>query len=69
MEQVHLKEHPDTEFERPSFPRLAALLTEAGFATPKGNTHWWPAQVQQLMEGRFDRYYSDLHDRTSFGKP
>jgi hypothetical protein len=19
--------------------------------------HWWPAQVQQLLEGRFDPYY------------
>jgi DNA invertase Pin-like site-specific DNA recombinase len=43
--------------QRPSFPKLAAMLTNAGFLTPKGNASWWPAQVQQLLEGRYDPYY------------
>jgi hypothetical protein len=30
---------------------------DAGYKTPKGNAHWWPAQVQQLLEGRYDDYY------------
>lgn len=57
MEQEHLKLHPDEAFRRPGFPRLALVLNEAGYLTPKGHGHWWPAQVQQLLEGRFDRYY------------
>ena len=50
--------HPDEPFVRPSYPRLARLLSEAGYTTPKGHSHWWPAQVQQLLEGRFDQYYA-----------
>lgn len=42
---------------RPSYPALAAMLTKSGFQTPKGNTNWWPAQVQQLLGGAFDGYY------------
>jgi hypothetical protein len=30
---------------------------DAGYKTPKGNAHWWSAQVRQLLEGRFDDYY------------
>jgi hypothetical protein len=50
--------------QRPSFPKLAAMLTNAGFLTPKGNASWWPAQVQQLLEGRYDTYYKG-HSRSS----
>jgi len=57
MEQEHNRLHPDEPFQRPSFPRLAVLLQEAGYLTPKGHEHWWPAQAQQLLEGRFEEYY------------
>jgi len=30
---------------------------EAGYKTPQGKEKWWPAQVQQVMEGRFEGYY------------
>ncbi len=30
---------------------------DAGYKTPKGNAHWWPAQVQRTLEGCFDDYY------------
>lgn len=43
--------------ERPSYPKLAKKLSEEGFQTPKGNTNWWPAQVQQLLSGAYDGYY------------
>lgn len=58
MEQEHERLHPDEPFRRPGFPRLAVLLQEAGYRTPKGHEHWWPAQVQQVMEGRFEAYYA-----------
>ncbi|MFO0579737.1 MAG: recombinase family protein [Polyangia bacterium] len=58
MERTHAKESPDVPFQRPGFPKLAALLTEAGYVTPKGHARWWPAQVQQLLEGRFEKYYA-----------
>ena len=45
-------------FERPSLPALARLLCEAGYTTPRGHAHWWPAQVQQVLAGRFDAYYA-----------
>ena len=57
IEARHQQIHPDEPFARPSYPRLARLLSEAGYRTPKGHSHWWPAQVQQLLEGRFDQYY------------
>jgi DNA invertase Pin-like site-specific DNA recombinase len=63
MERLHAKESPGVPFQRPGFPMLALLLAEAGYVTPKGHAHWWPAQVQQLLEGRFDRYYA-LRART-----
>jgi len=43
--------------ERPSYPKLARALSQAGFVTPRGNSNWWPAQVQQLLKGTFDEYY------------
>ena len=58
MSRQHAKTSPDAPFQRPGLPKLALLLGEAGYMTPKGHTHWWPAQVQHLLEGRFDSYYS-----------
>ena len=43
--------------ERPSLAALAAILRQQGYATPRGNTHWWPAQVRELLAGRFDGHY------------
>ena len=58
MRREHESVDPDAPFERPGFPTLAKVLCDAGYVTPKGRAHWWPAQVQQLLEGRFDRYYA-----------
>lgn len=58
MRQEHERHSADEPFRRPGFPRLARLLRESGYLTPKGHSHWWPAQVQQLLEGRFDQYYA-----------
>jgi len=44
--------------EKPSLAALAEILRRHGYATPRGNTHWWPAQVRELLAGRFDSYYS-----------
>lgn len=49
--------------ERPSYPALARMLSEEGFLTPRGNTHWWPAQVQQLLIGTFDHHYAANRQR------
>ena len=57
MERAHEKESPGEPFEKPPLPMLAKLLEEAGYKTPRGHEHWWPAQVQQVLEGRFDGYY------------
>ena len=57
MRQEHEAAGNDEPFLRPGYPRLAKVLTEAGYATPRGRGHWWPGQVQQLLEGRFDHYY------------
>ena len=57
MERAHEKESPGEPFEKPPLPMLAKLLEEAGYKTPRGREHWWPAQVQQVLEGRFDGYY------------
>ena len=46
-----------TQGERPSYPALARMLSDGGFLTPRGNTHWWPAQVQQLLDGKFEKHY------------
>ena len=56
-EQAHRRLHSGEPYSRPSFPHLAVVLKEAGYLTPKGHDHWWPAQVQQLLDGRFDGYY------------
>jgi len=58
MRQEHEAEGHDEPFMRPGYPRLAKVLTEAGYATPRGRGHWWPGQVQQLLEGRYDHYYN-----------
>ena len=57
MERAHEKESPREPFEKPPLPTLATMLEEAGYKTPRGYEHWWPAQVAQVMEGRFDGYY------------
>ena len=57
MERAHEKESPGEPFEKPPLPVLAKLLEEAGYKTPRGHEHWWPAQAQQVLEGRFDGYY------------
>lgn len=62
LEQEHHRAHPDEPFKRPGFPRLAVLLQEAGYRTPKGHEHWWPAQVQQVLEGRFEPYYAGTRE-------
>lgn len=53
---------------RPSYPKMARMLSDRGFVTPKGNSHWWPAQVQQLLAGAFDSYYL-RHAACLTGKP
>ncbi len=70
MERAHEKESPGEPFEKPPLPTLAKLLEEAGYKTPRGREHWWPAQVQQVLEGRFDGYYrvtieSSSNDRST----
>ncbi|MFO0576134.1 MAG: recombinase family protein [Polyangia bacterium] len=65
LERAHEQEQPGVPFLRPGYPRLATLLTEAGYLTPKGHARWWPAQVQQLLAGRFERYYSQRSERAS----
>lgn len=57
MQQAHETEHPGEPFESPSLSELASLLEEAGFLTPRGHSRWWPAQVQQALAGKFERYY------------
>ena len=61
MKHDHDRQYPDEPFQRPGFPRLAVILMDAGYKTPKGNAHWWPAQVQQLLEGQYDHYYRSTH--------
>ena len=58
MQREHEADGNNQPFARPGFPTLAKLLSDAGYVTPKGRVHWWPAQVQQLLEGRFDKYYA-----------
>jgi len=57
LQREHEERMPDEPWQRPGFPKLARYLMDAGYTTPKGHLHWWPAQVQQLLEGRFDQYY------------
>lgn len=57
LTREHARAVPDVPFQRPGLPKLAQLLGEAGYVTPKGHAHWWPAQVQQLLDGRYDSYY------------
>ena len=58
MRQEHEAAGCNEPFVRPGYPRLAKVLMDAGYCTAKGRGRWWPAQVQWLLEGRFDRYYS-----------
>lgn len=57
MERAHVSQNPSEPFTQPSLAELAKLLNEAGYKTPRGKDHWWPAQVAQVMEGRFEGYY------------
>lgn len=41
-----------------SLAKLAEALGRSGFLTPRGASHWWPAQVRELLSGRFDAHYS-----------
>ena len=43
--------------EKPSFAAIASALQKNAYQTPRGNTNWWPAQVRELLAGRFDEYY------------
>lgn len=45
---------------KPSLQHLARALGHAGYLTPRGNTHWWPAQVQQLLKGTYDTHYPGI---------
>jgi len=70
MERAHAAEKPKEPFESPSLAELARLLTEAGYKTPRGKEHWWPAQVAQVMEGRFEGYYATQNgDGSTWSKP
>ena len=57
LRQEHDAAGSEAPFERPGYPTLAKLLTEAGYATPKGRAHWWPAQAQQVLDGKWEKYY------------
>jgi DNA invertase Pin-like site-specific DNA recombinase len=50
-------QRPGAPFERPSLARLARLLEEEGFKTPKGHSRWWPAQIVEVLRGKFDCHY------------
>ena len=39
MRQDHERAQPSEPFQRPGYPKLAKLLTEAGYPTPKGHEH------------------------------
>ena len=43
--------------EKPSLAAIASALQKNAYQTPRGNTNWWPAQVRELLAGRFDEYY------------
>ena len=58
MERAHAAENPKEPFKTPSLAELAKLLDEAGYKTPRGKDKWWPAQVQQVISGRFEGYYA-----------
>ncbi len=59
MKREHERFDQEAPFQRPGYPRLAQLMAEAGYLTPKGLSRWWPAQVQQLLKGRYDAYYAN----------
>jgi DNA invertase Pin-like site-specific DNA recombinase len=58
MQREHEEHFPDEQWPKPGYGKLARYLMQAGYVTPRGHTHWWPAQVQQLMEGHFDQHYA-----------
>jgi hypothetical protein len=42
MEREHARQHPGEAFKQPGSPRLAKLLKEAGYRTPKGHAPGGP---------------------------
>jgi hypothetical protein len=44
--------------QKPSLAAIASALQKNAYPTPRGNTNWWPAQVRELLAGRFDGYYN-----------
>jgi hypothetical protein len=57
LEREHERKNSGEPFKRPALPMMAKVLAEAGYLTPTGKAHWWPAQVQQVLDGRLDRHY------------
>lgn len=53
--------------DKPSLARIGAALVDAGYITPRGNTQWWPAQVSQLLNGKFDPYYRSRGSQARVG--
>ncbi|PSM31878.1 recombinase family protein [Haliangium sp. UPWRP_2] len=44
--------------EKPSLGNIGSMLQKSGYQTPRGNAHWWPAQVRELLAGHFDEHYA-----------
>ena len=53
--------------EKPSLATIASVLQKSAFQTPRGNTNWWPAQVRELLGGRFDEHYAARPGETRVG--
>ena len=48
LEREHEKHFPMSRGSDPDIRNWRDFLMQAGYVTPRGHTHWWPAQVQQL---------------------
>jgi hypothetical protein len=57
--RAFIQQYVESLSETPSLQKLAAVLEKNGYQTPRGNTHWWPAQVRELLAGHFDGHYQD----------
>ena len=70
---LNLIDRLEREHERSSRRALCSTrLSNAGEAAggsgiydTEGHAHWWPAQVQQVLDGRFDAYYQPRGDQRS----
>lgn len=62
--EQYITSHGD---EKPSLSVLASVLEKTGYPTPRGNAHWWPAQVRELLAGRFDSHYSRAATQRAVG--